>query len=85
MPGSSESGAVPTTTLTVPPVLAGVDEVDVLPAGVVADDVVELDELPHAASTTALMTASNAAEAVLVRLSTIPPPPRSFWVVTVQI
>jgi hypothetical protein len=58
-PGSSESGAVPTATVTVPPDLPVLVDVEVL-AGVEADfaapDFEELDELPHALKATIATT-----------------------------
>jgi hypothetical protein len=69
MPGSSESGAVPTTTVIGPD--AALDAEPELELADDADDDDELDELPQAASTTAAIIATNAAPTALLGLFTI--------------
>jgi hypothetical protein len=78
MPGSSESGAVPITSVTVPPDLPLEDDVDVDPPG--DDDELD-DELPHALRATAVTPARSTASIDLVCLCTTPPPlPRKLVV-----
>jgi hypothetical protein len=66
MPGSSESGAVPITSVTVPPLLGADDDVEGLD-----DD--EL-ELPQALSATVVAAVRSKASIDLECLFTTPPP-----------
>ena len=70
MPGSSESGAVPSTSVMVPPdfALELALELD--------DDDDELDELPHALSATTETSERRRSSTVFLCLLTTPPPPR---------
>jgi len=68
MPGSSESGAVPSTS-----VIALADfELDELAPELEDDD----DELPHALSATTETSERKTVHTVLLCLLTAPPPPR---------
>jgi hypothetical protein len=71
MPGSSESGAVPSTTLIVP-LLLGAEVVVPEPEPDLDD---ELDELPHALSATTATAESNTASTVRLHLLKTAPPP----------
>jgi hypothetical protein len=68
MPGSSESGAVPITRVTVPPFFGA--DADVVVFAVV----VELDELPQALSATAVAAVRSKASVDLECLFTTSPP-----------
>ena len=71
MPGSSESGAVPNTSVMVPPdLLLELDEL------VELEELFELEELPHAASANAARTASATHSGLLYFL--MRPPPRGL-------
>ena len=70
MPGSSESGAVPSTSVMVPPDFA----VELAPE--LEDDDDELDELPHALSATTETSERKTVHTVFLCLLTTPPPPR---------
>jgi hypothetical protein len=70
MPGSSESGAVPITSVTVP------DFADAVPLVVPEDVDDELDELPHALNAITDASVSATLSAVLLCLPMSPPPLR---------